>query len=152
MAIIFEGSKPGTLYVINSYFAIPAIISSSLGSVGGVYITGMRLTGSARYRIEYALSGNPYVYVFGSNLSELSLAGLIVSNVNCSSVDGINNFLVWNTLNSIYAYGTPVLTVGLGQSAFFKGFLVNFGIAAHDTIPGVFVFNITLHGVYYAIV
>jgi len=148
MASIFIGPHPGLVLVNSQPNRNIGIIQVSFlpDTTQGFIITGFRMAVAARHAIDYSLSNYKYLYVYGTDLVEMVVAGSIYTVVNCNTKNSIMTFLQFIDRNIVSGFGNPTVDILL-NGAPFRGILVNAELGQLQQ-PYEFNFALTIKGVF----
>lgn len=150
MAILFENYKDGALYAFPSPTTLPALIQGV--DIFGCIITALSMSGKIRYSLEYALSGNPYLYLFGTELTKLQLGGYatqLLCRDGTAYSNGLTNLLRTYALWANPVYGTPIIVLHIDGGVQYRGILLAFDLRSSEA-PNMIAFSLEMVGFYYA--
>jgi len=112
-------AKPGTITVINysDYLGVGIFSISGMPSNQAIILNRFVVTAKARHAVSYSLANVPYLYVFGTSLTDLDASFYLFPYNNCAESGAIYSFLEFVDGNLVSAYGSPRINVTVGGAS-----------------------------------
>jgi len=105
-------NRPGSITIISySDYSGAGILQLSGLSNQAILLNKFVLIAKARHAVDYSLANIPYLYVFGTSLTDLVMQFYLFPFVNCTASNAISSFLSFIDSYLVSAYGSPRINV-----------------------------------------
>jgi len=100
------------------------------GESAGCFVAKFSISGRSKTSLDYAIGNTPYIYIYGSELVDFTISGVLLHKAQCStpsSAHGVAYMLPFIINNSAHSAGFPKISATFDAGTF-SGYLLGFEI------------------------